>query len=154
MNRVFWSPLVFFSKKMSTPRSEGRKFTIYMDHALFRVSLPWSSRQQCHLAYISEFNISFLHLPGSDNAVADALSWPFPVSPPTNPPFPASLLTSPPLQASPPTSLPFPASPTASLPFPASLSTSPLFPASSATYPPFPASPLFLLHERGTPIPP
>ena len=45
--------------------------------ALFRVSPPWSARQQCHLSYLSEFTSDLVHLPGLQNVVADALSWPF-----------------------------------------------------------------------------
>ena len=99
-----WAPLAFFSKKLSDPETrysafdrellaaysairhfrfllEGRQFTLFTDHkplthALFRVSPPWSARQQRQLSYISEFTSSIQHLPGSDNIVADALSRP------------------------------------------------------------------------------
>ena len=59
-----------------------RNFTLFTDHkpltfALFRVSPPWSARQQCHLSYLSEFTSDLVHLPGLQNVVADALSWPF-----------------------------------------------------------------------------
>ena len=52
-----------------------------LTHALFRSSPPWSARQQRHLAYISEFTSDIVHIPASENAVADALSRPF--SPPS-----------------------------------------------------------------------
>ena len=35
---------------------------------------PWSARQQCHLAYISEFSTDIQHVVGKNNAIADALS--------------------------------------------------------------------------------
>ena len=48
---------------------EGRDFTIFTDHkplthALFRVSPPWSTRQQRHLSYLAEFTSSVVHMPG------------------------------------------------------------------------------------------
>ena len=60
---------------------EGRSFTLFTDHkpltfALFRVSPPWSARQQCDLSYLSEFTSDLVHLPSSQNVVADALSRP------------------------------------------------------------------------------
>ena len=100
-----WSPLAFFSKKLSYIKSkysafdrellaaysavchfrfllEGREFTLLMDHkplthALFRSSLPWSDWQQCHLAYISEFTSDIVHILGAENAVADTLFRPY-----------------------------------------------------------------------------
>ena len=39
-----------------------------------KLSDPWSSRQQKHLAYISEFTTDILHIQGKNNQVADALS--------------------------------------------------------------------------------
>ena len=65
---------------------EGRGFTLFTDHkplthALFRSSPPWSARQQRHLAYISEFTSDIVHVPGSENSGADALSRPY--SPPS-----------------------------------------------------------------------
>ena len=99
-----WSPLAFFSRKLSLTEEkysafdrellaayssiryfrfllEGRSFTLFTDHkplthALFRTSPPWSARQQRHLAYISEFTSTIIHVPGADNPVADALSRP------------------------------------------------------------------------------
>ena len=61
---------------------EGREFTLFTDHkplthALFHSSPPWSAQQQHHLAYISEFTSDILHVPGAENAVADALSRPY-----------------------------------------------------------------------------
>ena len=61
---------------------EAREFTLFTDHkplthALFRSSPPWSARQTQHLAYISKFTSDIVHVPGSDNVVADALSPPF-----------------------------------------------------------------------------
>ena len=55
---------------------EGRNFTLFMDYkhptyALFRVSPPWSARQQRHL---SEFTSDLIHLLGPQNIVADAVS--------------------------------------------------------------------------------
>ena len=63
---------------------EGRSFTLFTDHkpltfALFRVSPPWSARQQRHLSYLSEFTSDLVHLPGHQKVVADALSGPFSV---------------------------------------------------------------------------
>ena len=76
-----WSPMAFFSKKLSSAESkysafdrellaayfavhhfpfllEGPQFTLFTDHkpvthALFRSSPPWSAHQQGHLTYIS-----------------------------------------------------------------------------------------------------
>ena len=81
-----WAPLAFFSKKLSDAKRknsafdrelltaysslqhfsfmlEGREFTIFTDHkpltlALFKVSLPWSTQQQCNLSYLAEFTSS------------------------------------------------------------------------------------------------
>ncbi len=39
-----------------------------------KASDPWSTRQQRHLAYISEFTTDIRHIHGKDNHVADALS--------------------------------------------------------------------------------
>jgi hypothetical protein len=44
------------------------------------VSFPISPRQQHHLAYISEFNVQLLYLPGLKNVFADFLSRPLPKS--------------------------------------------------------------------------
>ena len=100
------APLAFYSKKLSSAKTcysafdrellaafstvkhfrfrfllEGWKFTLFTDHkpptfALFRVSPPWSARQQRHLSYLSEFTSDLVHLPSLQNVVADALSHP------------------------------------------------------------------------------
>jgi len=95
-------PLGFFSKKLEKSQQkysafdrellavvlalrhfrwavEGRRFTILTDHkpltqAIFRLSDPWTARQQRHLAYVAEFSADLLHVAGADNVVADALS--------------------------------------------------------------------------------
>jgi hypothetical protein len=87
-----WRPLGFFSPKLTDTEShystfarelvatqaaikhfhhfcEGHAFQIWTDHkplviALSRVSVPISPRQQHHLAFISEFNVQLLYLPG------------------------------------------------------------------------------------------
>jgi hypothetical protein len=41
------------------------------------MSAPISPRQQHHLAFISEFNVQLLYLPGLKNVVADFLSRPY-----------------------------------------------------------------------------
>lgn len=35
---------------------------------------PWSSQQQCHLAFISEFTMDIKHIDGKSNIMADCLS--------------------------------------------------------------------------------
>ena len=102
--RGSWSPLAFFSKKLSSAQVkyspfdrellaayssirhfrfllEAQDFTLFTDHkpltlALFRSSPPWAARQTGHLAYISEFTSNIVHIPGSKNVVTDALSHP------------------------------------------------------------------------------
>jgi hypothetical protein len=39
--------------------------------AISRVSVPISPRQQHHLAFISEFNVQLLYLPGLKNVITD-----------------------------------------------------------------------------------
>jgi len=108
-----WSPLAFFSKKLSPTQAkystfdrellaahsairhfrfllEGRQFRLLTDHkplvaAMLRVSPPWSARQQRHLSYIAEFTSDIRHTSGTANIVADALSRPSPPTPPTAP---------------------------------------------------------------------
>jgi len=103
-----WQPLAFFSQKLSPAEAkystfdrellaayatirhfrfmlEGRQFQLFTDHkplvaAMVRISPPWSGRQQRHLAYISEFTTSLIHMPGVENVVADALSRPTPAA--------------------------------------------------------------------------
>jgi hypothetical protein len=87
-----WRPLGFFSRKLTDTKScystfdrellaahaaikqfphfcEGRAFQLWTDHkprvtAISHVSAPISPRQQRHLAFISEFNVQMLYLPG------------------------------------------------------------------------------------------
>ncbi len=104
-----WRPFGFFSWKLTDTESsystfdrellathaaikqfrhfcEGRQFQLWTVHkplvsALTRVSIPISPRQQCQLAFISEFNIQMLYLAGLKNVVADFLSRPSPLGP-------------------------------------------------------------------------
>jgi hypothetical protein len=97
-------PLVFFSCKLTDTESrystfdrelltaqaaikhfcnfcEGHSFQLWTDHkplvtALSHVSVPISPRQQRHLAFISEFSVQLLCLPGLKNVVSDFLSCP------------------------------------------------------------------------------
>ena len=97
-----WKPLAFFSKQLRPPERkysafdrellalylgvrhfryflEGREFVAFMDHkpltfCMAKTSDMWSSRQQRHLAYISEFTTDIRHVQGKNNHVADALS--------------------------------------------------------------------------------
>jgi hypothetical protein len=113
-----WQPLSFFSKKLSPTETrystfdrellaafiaakhfrfllEGSPFTFFTDHkplvsAITKQSTPFSSRQQRHLSFLSEFNATFSHLPGHHNLVADALSRPT-ISPVLSPATPPSL---------------------------------------------------------------
>ncbi len=99
-----WQPLGFFSKKLSKSevnystfdqellaavsgrkhfrsRLEGCPLQLWTDHkplifALHRVSPPTPSRQQRHLAFISEYTNQLVYLPGTSNVVGDALSRP------------------------------------------------------------------------------
>ena len=57
---------------------EGRVFTAYTDHkpltfSIAKLSDPWSSRQQRHLAYISKFTANIRHVQGKNNQVVDIL---------------------------------------------------------------------------------
>jgi hypothetical protein len=93
-----WWPLGFFSRKLTDTEShystferqflaaqaaikhfrhfrKGRSFQLWLDHkplvtALSHVSVPASPRQQCHLVFISEFNVQLLYLPGLKNVIA------------------------------------------------------------------------------------
>ncbi len=104
-----WQPLAFFSRKLSPTESrystfdrellaaylsvryfrfllEGRPFTLFTDHkplvsAISKAKTPLSSRQQRHLSFLSEFTTNFVHLPGSQNVVADVFSRPCPPPP-------------------------------------------------------------------------
>lgn len=97
-----WEPLAFFSRQLRPPERnysafdrellalylairhfryflEGRLFSAFTDHkplvsAISKISDPWSSRQQRHLAYISEFTTDIRHIAGKNNSAADALS--------------------------------------------------------------------------------
>jgi hypothetical protein len=101
-----WRPLGFFSCKLTYTESrystfdcellaaqaaikhfrnfcEGRVFQLWSNHkplvtALSRVSIPISPRQQRHRAFISEFNVQLLYLPGLKNVIAVFLSRPPP----------------------------------------------------------------------------
>ncbi len=116
-----WQPLAFFSHKLSPTKTrysnfdrellavflsvrhfrfflKGCPFTLFTDHkplvaAISKTGTPFSSRQQRHLSFLSEFSATFLHLPGSNNIVADFLSRPS--HPPSNPlPVAAAVPTS------------------------------------------------------------
>ena len=57
---------------------EGSSFTLFTDQkpltfAIYKISDPWSPRQQRHLAYVSEFTTD-VHIEGIYNTVADTLS--------------------------------------------------------------------------------
>jgi hypothetical protein len=99
-----WRPLRFFSRKLADTDSrystfdrellaahtaikhvrhfcEGRAFQLWTDHkplatAISCVLAPISPRQQRHLAFISEFNVQMLCLPGLKDVIADFLSCP------------------------------------------------------------------------------
>ncbi len=101
-----WQPLGFFSRKLTDTElrystfdhkilaaqaaikhfrhfCKGHLFQLWTDHkplvtALSRVSTPISPRQQRNLAFISEFNVQLLYLPGLKNVMADFLSRPPP----------------------------------------------------------------------------
>jgi RNase H-like domain found in reverse transcriptase/Reverse transcriptase (RNA-dependent DNA polymerase)/Integrase zinc binding domain/Integrase core domain len=135
-----WRLLAFFSQKLNATQQkystfdreltaifaalrhfcfilEGRSFHILTDHkplvaAFWRVSPPWSARQQWKLAYIAEFCTNIWHTPSASNYVADALSRPAaPLPPSLLPAAPESSPSSSPL-VDPPLPLPiFPSSP-------------------------------------------
>jgi hypothetical protein len=95
--KTIGNPLVFFSRKLTDTESlystfdcellaaqaaikhfryfcEVGLFQLWTDHkplvtALSRVSTPISPRQQRHLAFISEFNVQLLYLPGLKNVI-------------------------------------------------------------------------------------
>ena len=97
-----WEPLAYFSKKLQPSETkysafdrellalylgikhfriflEGRQFTAFTDHkpltfCMSKSSDTWTSRQQRHLSYISEFTTDIQHIQGKDNFVADSLS--------------------------------------------------------------------------------
>ncbi len=97
-----WQPLAFFSKSLKPAETrysafdrellavylavkhfrhfvEGRQFFILTDHKPLTFAMSskpdrYSPRQSRHLDYISQFTSDIRHVPGSDNAVADALS--------------------------------------------------------------------------------
>ena len=97
-----WQPLAFFSKQLRDAERkysafdrellalylsirhfrymlEGRNFSVFTDHkplvdAMFKMSDPWSARQQRQLSFISEFTTDIQHISGKDHVVADCLS--------------------------------------------------------------------------------
>ena len=97
-----WKPVAFFSRKLRAVEQkysafdrellaaylairhfryflEGRSFVLFTDHkpltfAISKTSDPWSSRQQRHLTYISEFTTEVRHIGGKNNTVVDTLS--------------------------------------------------------------------------------
>ena len=99
-----WEPLVFFSKKFSTPQQswppydrelnaahksirhfkhmvEGRPFTLYTDHqslvpSMAKKTEAQTARQANQLSEISEYTTDIRYLEGKSNVVADALSRP------------------------------------------------------------------------------
>ncbi len=134
---------------------ESRSFTLFTDHkplvaAISKNKTPFSSCQQRHLSFLSEFTTNFVRLPGKENIVADCLSRP-PTLPPTYATPPPPL----PINATAPVTLfPLPLS------YPAiakAQATCPSIPAllnnSSLTITSIPISPdLTLLGDVSTPI--
>ena len=58
---------------------DGWTFITYTDHkpltfCMSKLLDPWTSRQQRHLAYISELTTDIIHVQGKQNHMADALS--------------------------------------------------------------------------------
>lgn len=96
-----WSPIAFFSRKLSVAETkystfdrellaaylaighfrhflEGRPFALHTDHkplkGAFASTAERSPRQTRHLSFISEFTTNVVYVPGEENVVADALS--------------------------------------------------------------------------------
>lgn len=97
-----WQPLAFFSRAWKPPQKkyaaydkeliavveaikhfryylEGAKFTVYTDHlplvsGFRKRTIPISTMQQRHFAFISEYTDDLRHLPGKQNVLADLLS--------------------------------------------------------------------------------
>ena len=97
-----WEPLAYFSMKLQPSETkysafdrellalflgikhfwiflEGRLFTAFTNDkplafCMSKSSDTWTSRQQYHLSYISEFTTDIQHIQGKDNFVADSLS--------------------------------------------------------------------------------
>ena len=97
-----WAPLAFFSKTLQPAETrystfgrellavylavrhfkhslDGREFIIFTDHkalvsAIGSNSSSYSPREIRHLDYVCQFSTDVRHVPGKDNAVADALS--------------------------------------------------------------------------------
>ena len=97
-----WVPLPFFSQELRPPERkysafnhellalylgiryfryflEGRQFIAFTNHkpltfCMSKASDPWSSHQQRHLSYISEFTTDIRHMQGKENLVADTFS--------------------------------------------------------------------------------
>jgi hypothetical protein len=101
----YWRPLGFFSRKLTDTESrystfdellvahaairhfchfcECRAFQLWTDHKLLVTALSCVSASfllplQCHLAFISKFNLQMFYLPGGKNVIADFLSCPPP----------------------------------------------------------------------------
>ena len=102
-----WRPVAFFSKGLTAAQRkysafdrellaiyasikhfrhflEGRPFTVFTDHKPLTYALASSTdrspRQANHLSFIAEFTSDIQHIKGSNNVVADALSWPLAAS--------------------------------------------------------------------------
>ena len=97
-----WQPVAFFSRKLRAAEQkysafdrellaaylairhfryflEGRSFVLFTEQnpltfVISKTSDPWSSRQQRHLTYISEFTTDVRHIGGKNNTIADTLS--------------------------------------------------------------------------------
>ena len=66
-----------------------------LTHTLFRVSLPWSARQQCNLSYLAKFTSFVVHVTGPENVEADTLARPS-LAPPLSALSLVTLLSQPP----------------------------------------------------------